>query len=132
MNEHINPGSLMVPEGNSYTQIVTSTGNKTIHIAGQVSVDSNGNVLHEGDLGAQARQALENIRLALEAVGAEKKDLVRLRYYIVNYSSESIPVLMAALEDFFGDIPAPAGTLLGISALFLPGMMIEIDGTAVL
>ena len=37
-NTHLNPDTLFTPEGNSYTQVVTSTGATTIHVAGQVAV----------------------------------------------------------------------------------------------
>jgi enamine deaminase RidA (YjgF/YER057c/UK114 family) len=131
-NQHLNPDSLFVPEGNTYTQIVTSTGGTTIHIAGQVAFDKKGNVIGVGDFKAQAEKALDNLRLALEAVGAGIGDLVRMRYYIVDYNSACLEHLIPAINDFFGDVQAPASTLVGVTALYVDGLMIEIDATAVI
>ena len=130
MKEHLNPPTLMVPEDNSYTQVVTTTESKTIYVSGQVSWDREGNVLHPGDLRAQTAKALDNVRLGLEAAGAKPKDIVRMRIYVVDYSPECIPNLMAVLQEFFGDTPTPANTLVGVSALFLPEMLVEIDTIA--
>lgn len=132
MHEYLNPKTLMASQAFGYTQVVTSTGSKTIHIAGQVAVDVDGNVAPQGDLAGQARKALDNVRLALEAAGANKKDLVQMRYYVVNYDENSFAAMMPVIKEFFGDIAPPANTLLGVSALAWPELLIEVDGTAVI
>ena len=131
-NKHLNPDTLFTPEGNSYTQIVTSTGDTTIHIAGQVAFDTEGNVIGIGDLIAQSEKALDNLHLALAAAGAGVKDLVRMRYYVVNYGPACLEVLLPVVTQFFDEVPAPASTLIGVSALFVDGLLIEIDATAVI
>jgi enamine deaminase RidA (YjgF/YER057c/UK114 family) len=131
-NEHLNPDTLFTPEGNSYTQLVTSTGGTTIHIAGQVAFDTAGNVIGIGDLKAQTEKTFDNLRLALAAAGASVKDLVRMRYYVVDYEPACLEFLLPAVTEFFGDVPAPASTLVGVSALYVKGLLIEIDATAVI
>lgn len=131
-NKHLNPDTLFTPEGNSYTQIVTSTGDTTIHIAGQVAFDTEGNVIGIGDLIAQSEKALDNLHLALAAAGAGVKDLVRMRYYVVNYDPACLEFLLPVVTAFFDEVPAPASTLIGVSALFVDGLLIEIDATAVI
>ncbi len=131
-NKHLNPDTLFTPEGNSYTQVVTSTGGTTIHVAGQVAFDMAGNVIGIGDLQAQTEKALDNLRLALTAAGAGIKDLIRMRYYVVNYDPACLEFLLPVVTAFFDDAPAPASTLVGVSALFVDGLLIEIDATAVL
>lgn len=131
-NQHLNPETLFVPEGNTYTQIVTSTGGTTIHIAGQVAFDTKGNVIGVGDLKAQVERTLDNLRLALEAAGAKVADLVRMRYYVVNYDPACLEHLLPAINDFFGETKAPASTLVGVTALYVDGLMIEIDAMAVI
>lgn len=131
-NKHLNPESLYVPGNDVYTQVVTSTGGTTIHIAGQVAFDSEGNVVGVGDFKAQVEKTLDNLRLALEAAGAGVKDLVRMRYFIVNYNPDCLADLAPAMSKFFGDVQAPAGTLLGVASLYTPELMIEIDATAVI
>ena len=131
-NQHLNPDTLFAAEGNSYTQIVTSTGGTTIHIAGQVAFDTQGNVIGVGDIKAQTEKTLDNLRLALEAAGGGVNDLVRMRYYVVNYDPACLEHLIPAIEVFFGDVRAPASTLVGVTALYVDGLMIEIDATAVI
>ena len=131
-NQYLNPETLFVPEGNTYTQIVTSTGGTTIHIAGQVAFDTEGNVIGVGDFKTQAEKTLDNLRLALEAAGAKVKDLVRMRYYVVDYDPACLEHLLPAINDFFGDVRAPASTLVGVTSLYVDGLMIEIDATAVI
>jgi len=131
-NKHLTPDTLYAPESNVYTQIVTSTGATTIHIAGQVAFDTEGNVVGVGDFKAQVTKTFDNLRLALEAAGAGVKDLVRMRYFIVNYNPDCLEDMVPAMAAFFGDVPAPASTLLGVAALYTPELMIEIDATAVI
>lgn len=131
-NQHLNPDTLFAPEGNTYTQIVTSTGGTTIHIAGQVAFDLQGNVVGIGDFKAQVEKTLDNLRLALEAAGAKVADLVRMRYYVVDYDPACLEHLLPAIDTFFGDAKAPASTLVGVTSLYVDGLMIEIDATAVI
>ena len=63
--EHFNPTSLHTPPNHNYTQIVTSTGGKTIHVAGMTSFDAERNVDCEGDFAAQVKCTAENIARAL-------------------------------------------------------------------
>lgn len=130
MNEYINPPTLVAPAGDAYSQVTTTTSKKTVYVAGQVSWDKDGNVIGPGDLHAQTVQSLENVRLGLEGAGARKEDIVRIRYYVVNYTPECIPALMQAISKFFGDSPTPASSLIGVSALMYPELMIEIDTIA--
>jgi enamine deaminase RidA (YjgF/YER057c/UK114 family) len=131
-NKHLKPDTLFTPEGNTYTQIVTSSGGTTVHIAGQVAFDTKGNVIGIGDLKAQAEKTFGNLRLALAAAGASIKHLVRMRYYVVDYDPACLEFLLPAVAEFFGDTPAPASTLVGVSALYVDGLLIEIDATAVI
>lgn len=130
MKKHLNPKTLVRPQGNSYCQLVTTEANTFIYISGQVAHDAAGQLVAPGDILGQTRQALENIRLALAAAGAAPSDIVMLTYYVVDYKPEYGPQIINAAEAFFGDVPAPAGTLIGITALMLPELMIEIQAVA--
>ena len=99
-NKHLTPDTLYAPESNVYTQIVTSTGGTTIHIAGQVAFDTDGNVVGIGDFKAQVTKTFDNLRLALEAAGAGVKDLVRMRYFIVNYNPDCLEDMVPAMAGF--------------------------------
>ena len=67
----------------AYTQaLVIPAGSRLVVIGGQNSVDENGGVVHKGDLGAQSAKALENLKLCLDAAGAEITDLVKVTIHI--------------------------------------------------
>jgi 2-iminobutanoate/2-iminopropanoate deaminase len=100
-----------------------------VFVSGQGPVSPDGQLLHEGDFQAQARQALENLRTVLEQAGASPEDVVKVTVYVTDMTKLSDYV--AAKTDFFGD-DQPASTALGVTSLVIPGMMIEIEATAVL
>lgn len=128
--QRINPASLYGSVQYGFSHATLQDGGRTLHLAGQVAWDKDYRVVVPGDLGAQTRQALANLRTVLAEVGATPADVVRLRTYIVDYSPDMLGVIGPELGAFYGDaLPAP-NTLLGVAALALPDFMIEIEATA--
>lgn len=129
---HINPKTLFPSVAFGFSQAVTTKGGKFVHVAGQTAWDTGLNIIGTGDFAAQARKAMENVKLALEAGGATLADVIRTRIYVVNYKPEHVEIIGALNKEFFpGDNP-PASTLLGVQALALPDFLIEIEATAVI
>lgn len=126
--ERIYPEGLRRPP--TYAPVVRATGGTTIYLSGQVPVDANGDLVGEGDFGAQARQVFVNLRLALAGVGADFGNVVRMTTYVVNYTPELRDALGVARAEAMGDARA-ASTLLGMQALAAPGYLIEIEAIAV-
>ena len=126
----INPKELSTPRG--YTHVVTAEGGKTVYIAGQVSMNAQGEVVGKGDLKAQITQVYENLKIALKAAGADFKDVVKMTTYIVNYQPEHIPILREIRANYLHPTQPPANTLLGVQALFHPDILVEIEATAVI
>lgn len=126
---NINPPALPVPKG--YTQVVATTGTRTIYVAGQVAVDAIGNVVAPGDVIGQARRAFTNVRSAVEAAGATVEDIAKVTWYVVGYRPELLPHLAAARSDVFGN-HAPASTLIGVAALASPDYLVEVEAVAIL
>lgn len=97
--------------------------------AGQVSVDGEGNPLHAGDMGAQVAQALDNLETVLDQAGLGLGDVVRLTYYVTD-----VRAFLGARDVLAERLRAagcrPAATLLGISALAMPELMVELEATA--
>lgn len=128
---HINPTSLFPSVQHGFSQIVTSQGGKTVYISGQTAWDAEKRIVGGMNLGEQTRQALRNIRTALEAAGGTLADVVSVRIYIVNYKRADAGPVGEALREFFpGDGP-PASTLIGVSSLAVEDFMIEIEAIAV-
>ncbi|HET9849213.1 MAG TPA: RidA family protein [Candidatus Dormibacteraeota bacterium] len=100
-----------LPTADSYSQIVVATGKRLVFVAGQVAEDSQGNLIGDGDLAVQARQAFGNVGRALAATGAAPEQVARITIYVVHYK--------------------PADTLVGVEALAEPQHLIEIDAIAV-
>ncbi|MEH6517514.1 MAG: RidA family protein [Halioglobus sp.] len=128
--ETINPDTLYGSVEYGFSHAVKSDGNTTIHCAGQVAWDKGYNVVGAGDVGAQARQALANLKIVLEAAGATVGDIVRLRTYVVNHNPSLIEPIGQALGEFYGEVMPAANTWIGVQALALPDFLIEIEATA--
>ncbi len=125
--QFINPEPLSRPTG--YTHVVKD-GN-LVFIAGQVGADKNGSVV-AGDVLAQARQVLANLEECIKAAGGNRRDIVSITMYVVDtVNREQLPALRSMRADFFGDRP-PAATLILVSGLARPELLIEIEARAVL
>ena len=130
--EHVNPNSLFPSLPHGFSQIVVASGRKMIFISGQTAWDIRKNIVGGDSLLEQARQALHNVKAAIEATGGSLTDVVALRIYIVNYQAESAKAVATALREFFSSENPPTSTWIGVSALAVPEFLIEIEATAVL
>jgi reactive intermediate/imine deaminase len=126
--EAINPEGLPAPVG-PYSNVVTTPPGKLVFVAGQVALDAGGNIVGAGDIVAQTRQVMENIRLALEAAGATFADVVKIVNYITDVNEFS---KMAAVRREYLREPHPTSTLVEVQALMFPELMIEIEAMAVI
>jgi enamine deaminase RidA (YjgF/YER057c/UK114 family) len=127
--EHVNPASLFPSLDHGFSQIVTASGAKTVFISGQAAWDAQQRLVGR-NCGEQARQALTNVKVAVEAAGGTLSDVVALRLYIVNIA-ENVEAVGSALRAVFTTNP-PASTWIGVSSLAVPEFLIEIEATAVL
>ena len=87
-----------------------------------------GDILYKGDVVAQCKYAFDKIKRALDKNGAGLSDIVKMVTYLTDMGSSAD--FGKCHQDTFGTIPMPAHTLLNISQLAWPGMLIEIDVTA--
>lgn len=120
-----------VSKATGYSHAVSASGKTTIYVSGQVSYDAEGTMVGVGDFEAQARQVFANLKAVLKDAGATFSDVVKMTTYIVNYTPELRPTLAAVRAEFLPAKNPPASTLVGVQALALDGLMIEIEAIAV-
>ncbi len=129
-HEVINPDSLYGSVQYGFSHAVRARRGTTVHCAGQVAWDKDYNVVGGGDVGAQARQALHNLKQVLAEAGASVADVVRMRTYVVNHKPEYLQAVGEAIAEFYGDITPAANTWIGVQSLALPDFLVEIEVTA--
>ncbi|WP_406148951.1 RidA family protein [Streptomyces sp. NBC_01012] len=129
----VNPAGL--PEIDVYRQVSVATGSKLVSVAGQVAWDADGVTVGEGDLAAQVEQCYLNVDAALAGVGASFADVAKLTVYVVDWTPDKMPLLLAGITratERLGITASPPASLLGIAALDVPAHLVEVEATAVL
>lgn len=127
--EFIQPAGLTRPP--MYSHVGVARGGKTIYVSGQVPHDADGNLVGAGDFRAQAVQVYENLKIALAAAGASFADVVKQTTYIVDYQPEHRAVIAEVRLQYVSRERPPTSTLIGVQALAMPGMMVEVEVIAV-
>lgn len=116
-----------------YSQAMRTRSSDLVFVAGQVAVDLDGNLVGEGDAGAQTRQVLENIGRVLTAAGASLSNVVELTTYVVGRESiqSFIEARTGLFREMFPDGDYPPNTLLVVDGLVKEEFLIEIKAVAV-
>jgi len=128
--EFLQPSGLGRAAG--YSHVVAARGAKTIYTAGQVAFNEAGQLVGAGDLRAQTRQVFENLRSALAAAGATFADVVKATIYVVDYQPSDRAAIVETRSGYFSKENPPASTLVGVQALAVPGLLVEIEVVAVI
>lgn len=118
----------LFPEGapaaaTGYSPGIAAGGRRVVFVSGQGPKD------YQADMETQIRQTFDRIGLVLKAGGATFRDVVMLRAYFVNIGRD-LPVYRKVRKDYLSE-PYPASTALGVTALAVPELLVEIEAVAV-
>jgi 2-iminobutanoate/2-iminopropanoate deaminase len=126
----INPAGLT--QTNRYTHVVEIQRGRLVLISGQVAFDKDGNVVGKGDIRAQTTQVFENMKVALESVGATFNDVVKLNSFLVNMPENVATYREVRAKFLEGNKHQPASTTVGVAALVSPDLLLEMEAEVVL
>jgi len=131
MPKAVTPKKFGAPLG-MYSHGMVAPGGEFVVVAGQVGMGQGGEVV-AGDVVAQTKQALDNVRAVVEAAGCSMRDIMRLQTFLTH--AEDIDGFMKARAEvfpgYFPDGVYPPNTLLIISRLVKPELLVEIEAMAV-
>lgn len=118
----------------AYSVGMSVNAGQLLYIAGQVSVDSSGTLVGEGDIAAQTRQVFQNIGHVLAAAGAGFSNVVEFTSYVVGRDSVAgfIEGRTRVFPEIFPDGDYPPNTLLVIEGLVRPEFLVEVKAVAAL
>jgi len=126
--EALNPETIHRPVG-GYSHVVIAPAGRLAFIAGQVGVDQEGNIVGKGDMAAQFRQSLENLKAAAEAAGGSLDDIVSITVFVTDI--EQFAATSQVRREHFKP-PYPASTLIQVSRLAHSDLLIEINAVVAL
>ena len=128
-SERINPAELARPSG--FSHAVAATG-RMVFLAGQTGVDRDGNVA-DGGVVPQFERAMTNLLTALGAAGGLPSDLVSLTIYLTDMADYQAHARdIGAVWRRLAGTDYPAMAAVGVTRLWLPELLVEIQGIAVL
>jgi reactive intermediate/imine deaminase len=123
----LSPATLSAPFG--YSHVVEARAGTIVYISGQVPLNTDGQLVGEGDFEAQTRQVFENLTRALEAADATWGDVVKLDYFLRDVGQ--IATVRAIRDEYLDSANPPASTLVEVSGLFRPDVLVEIQAIAI-
>lgn len=119
-----------------YHHVAVGTGTTHVHVSGQIARQADGTPVAPGDLAGQVAQAPRNTAIGLEVAGASFAEVLRLSFYVTQWSPEKIGDFMAGVEAVAPEIglrlPMPPASLIGVDHLFEPDVLVEVEATALL
>ncbi|MFC4554953.1 RidA family protein [Georgenia faecalis] len=125
----VNPVTWSVATGFHQGEVV-SGHTRTLYLSGQTATDADGHPLHDGDMAAQLAVSTDNLEAVLDAAGMSLAHLVRLTVYTADVDA-LLPHYGVLASRLGAAGVAPTTTMLGVTRLALPGLMVELEGTAV-
>jgi 2-iminobutanoate/2-iminopropanoate deaminase len=126
MPDAVNPSGIWSPFGAFSLAVIQGDG-QIVHLKGQVSLDESGRIVGAGNMRAQVRKVLENVRAVLTSMGGTMADIISLVHYATDI--ESFMGTGDIRTEFFAP-PFPVTTTLQVARLYHPDLVIEIAAVA--
>jgi 2-iminobutanoate/2-iminopropanoate deaminase len=115
--------------GGAFSAGTEAPAGRTIYVSGQVSMDAQGNVVGEGDIKLQTETVLDHVKTVLREAGGGMDDVVKVTVFIT--SMGFYDEIHEVRRRYFGG-PHPASSMVEVSALIDPRLLIEIEAVAVI
>ena len=118
-----------MPKSVGYSQLAIADAGTLVLIAGQVALDTSGNVVGKDDFRAQIQQVFENLDAAVKAAGGTFQDVIKLNSYLLDLSHLAA---FREVRDKYVDLKnPPASTAVQVPRLFRPEFLVEVEAIAV-
>ncbi|ANZ43181.1 enamine deaminase RidA [Lentzea guizhouensis] len=125
----VNPWEWSVALGYAQGEVVTGA-TRTLYCSGQAAMNADGKPEHDGDMGAQLALSVANLEAVLGAAGMSAANLVRLTVYTTDV--DSLFEHYGVLAGWLGAAGvAPTTSMVGVTRLAVPSLVVELEGTAV-
>jgi 2-iminobutanoate/2-iminopropanoate deaminase len=115
--------------GGAYSSGVEAPSGRTVYVSGQVAFDAEGKVIGEGDIKAQTETVLEHVKTVVEEAGGGMEDIVKVTVFITDMGLYD--QIHEVRRRYFEE-PFPASSMVEVSALIDPRLLIEIEAVAVI
>jgi 2-iminobutanoate/2-iminopropanoate deaminase len=128
--QYVNPAALGAPP-KFYSHAVGITGPaKLIYVSGQVSWGADGKVVGAGDMRAQCEQVFKNLTSVLRGAGAGWNDVIKMNGYMVGVTPDNVAAYREVRSGYLKAKQLPASTLVGVTALVQPELLLEVEVVA--
>ena len=115
--------------GGAFSAGVEAPAGRTVYVSGQVAMNAEGAVVGEGDAKAQTEKVLENVATVLEEAGGSFDDIVKVTVFITDMAHYD--EIHEVRRRHFGE-PYPASSMVEVSALIDPRLLVEVEAIAVI
>jgi len=130
--DYVNPKELGAPP-RYWSQAVALAGPaKLVYVSGQVSWGPDGRVLGKGDMRAQCEQVMKNVEAVLRASGAGWADVIKMNAYMVGMDEANVAAFREVRARYLKPGELPASTLVGVTRLVQPELLLEVEVVAAL
>ena len=130
--DYLNPKELgAAPKFYSHAVSVGGQG-KLVYVSGQVSWGPDGKVVGAGDMRAQAQQVFGNVTTILKSAGGDWTDVIKMNAYMVGVTFDNVAAYREVRQNYLKPGRLPASTLVGVTALVQPELLLEVEVVAAL